>query len=227
MILVDGLQEGVRNSLFGGFWRCIWQLRRCCLNGLWKILCSLPRHLLSPVALPRSVTLDFYPCPVGIDTSFLVVSRLPSCVIRPASRAQLPRELGKWSDMFRAAQQNQILNNDTSGTCQVDYPLRLGQYCWYLRFILSNNNDQPKSNSVHKSCACYTPTQTIMHVRHFVGASYVSAVIAQSLFINSLPEYSVLPACAERPLSTIVRDMRYGCGDGKQTTSYSCFCTDS
>lgn len=51
--------------------------------------------------------------------------------------------------------------------------------------------------------------------------------MAQSLFINSFPEYSALPACAEHPLSTIVRDMVNGCGDDQKTTSYSCFCTDS
>ncbi|KAH8655368.1 hypothetical protein BX600DRAFT_525380 [Xylariales sp. PMI_506] len=52
------------------------------------------------------------------------------------------------------------------------------------------------------------------------------ATAAQSIFINRIPEYSDLPSCAEYPLSTIVRDMVSGCGDGGRTTSYRCFCTD-
>jgi hypothetical protein len=50
---------------------------------------------------------------------------------------------------------------------------------------------------------------------------------AQSIFINKVPDYSSLPSCAEIPLSTIVRNMEQGCGDGGKTTSYSCFCTAS
>ena len=49
----------------------------------------------------------------------------------------------------------------------------------------------------------------------------------QHVFINQVPEYSSLSSCAEVPLSTIVRDMEQGCGDGGKTTSYSCFCTAS
>ncbi|KAI0901156.1 hypothetical protein F4806DRAFT_183139 [Annulohypoxylon nitens] len=49
----------------------------------------------------------------------------------------------------------------------------------------------------------------------------------QRYFINTLSAYSALPSCAEKPLSFIVRDMESGCGDHKQTTSYSCFCTAS
>lgn len=67
-----------------------------------------------------------------------------------------------------------------------------------------------------------------MHMRRLFEAWFVATTAtAQSLFINSFPEYSALPACAEHPLSTIVRDMVNGCGDDQKTTSYSCFCTDS
>jgi hypothetical protein len=47
------------------------------------------------------------------------------------------------------------------------------------------------------------------------------------LFINKLPDYSSIAACAEFQLSTIVRNMEDGCGDGSKTTSYNCFCHTS
>ncbi|KAM7202608.1 hypothetical protein V8F20_004397 [Naviculisporaceae sp. PSN 640] len=50
---------------------------------------------------------------------------------------------------------------------------------------------------------------------------------ATPIYINALTAYSDLPACAEVPLSNIVRNMWSGCGDGSQLTSFSCFCTDS
>ncbi|CAG9975166.1 unnamed protein product [Clonostachys byssicola] len=46
-------------------------------------------------------------------------------------------------------------------------------------------------------------------------------------WINQLDNYSSLPVCAEGPISTIVRGMVKGCGDGGRATSYSCFCTQS
>jgi hypothetical protein len=49
----------------------------------------------------------------------------------------------------------------------------------------------------------------------------------QSVFIDLIPAYKHLPPCAEVPLSTIVRDMDLGCGDGGKTTSWSCFCSTS
>lgn len=54
-----------------------------------------------------------------------------------------------------------------------------------------------------------------------------SRVVSQSIYINLIPEYSSLSSCAISPLSTIVRGMGAGCGDGSALTSYSCFCTDS
>lgn len=61
----------------------------------------------------------------------------------------------------------------------------------------------------------------------FLMILLASGVFTQNIFINQVPEYSAMPACAEAPVSAIVRDMDYGCGDGKHTTSYSCFCIDS
>lgn len=47
------------------------------------------------------------------------------------------------------------------------------------------------------------------------------------VWINTVPGYSQLSSCGEYPLSTIVRDMENGCGDGSRRTSYACFCTTS
>lgn len=49
----------------------------------------------------------------------------------------------------------------------------------------------------------------------------------QRVFIDLIPAYRQLPPCAEVPLSTIVRDMNLGCGDGGKITSWSCFCSAS
>ncbi|KAK4937963.1 hypothetical protein LTR10_021528 [Elasticomyces elasticus] len=57
--------------------------------------------------------------------------------------------------------------------------------------------------------------------------AYFSLAAAQQIYIDRLPDYSLLDACAENPLSTVVRDMYSGCGDGGVYTSYSCFCTAS
>ncbi|KAK3369848.1 hypothetical protein B0H63DRAFT_303676 [Podospora didyma] len=47
------------------------------------------------------------------------------------------------------------------------------------------------------------------------------------IYIDLIPGYANLSACAEIPLSLIVRNMWKGCADGSRLTSYSCFCTDS
>ncbi|KAK8073944.1 hypothetical protein PG994_004843 [Apiospora phragmitis] len=47
------------------------------------------------------------------------------------------------------------------------------------------------------------------------------------VYLNDAPGYAQLPPCAVTPISTIVRDMSKGCGDGGRLTSYACFCTDS
>lgn len=47
------------------------------------------------------------------------------------------------------------------------------------------------------------------------------------IYIDNIPAYHDLSFCAERPLSTIVRDMQKGCGDDSRLTSYTCFCTES
>ncbi|RHZ69888.1 hypothetical protein CDV55_103833 [Aspergillus turcosus] len=46
-------------------------------------------------------------------------------------------------------------------------------------------------------------------------------------YINKVKDYSSLAQCAVSPLSVVVRDMKSGCGDGGQYSSYSCFCTAS
>jgi hypothetical protein len=50
-----------------------------------------------------------------------------------------------------------------------------------------------------------------------------------SIFIDKIPEYALLATCAEQELSTIVRNMEYGCGDGGGSTytSFACFCYES
>lgn len=50
---------------------------------------------------------------------------------------------------------------------------------------------------------------------------------ATPIYIDRIPGYEDLKPCAVIPLSTLVRNMWGGCGDGSQLTSYSCFCTDS
>lgn len=47
------------------------------------------------------------------------------------------------------------------------------------------------------------------------------------IYINQVPAYSSMSTCAIKPVSSIVRNMESGCGDGSQTTSYACFCIAS
>ena len=48
-----------------------------------------------------------------------------------------------------------------------------------------------------------------------------------SIYIDLVPGYKNLSACAEVPVSTMIRNMWNGCGDDSKLTSFSCFCTDS
>lgn len=59
--------------------------------------------------------------------------------------------------------------------------------------------------------------------------SSLSTAVAQQtkVWINVVPQYSQLASCAVGPISTIVRGMAAGCGDGGAYTSYSCFCSAS
>ncbi|KAK5655130.1 hypothetical protein OQA88_6029 [Cercophora sp. LCS_1] len=57
--------------------------------------------------------------------------------------------------------------------------------------------------------------------------SGVSAPRPTKIYIDVVPGYKNLSTCAKDPLSSLVRGMRNGCGDGSDLTSYSCFCTDS
>ncbi|CAA9966522.1 hypothetical protein PTMSG1_09881 [Pyrenophora teres f. maculata] len=65
-----------------------------------------------------------------------------------------------------------------------------------------------------------------------VALSSLAVVAADgptSIFIDSIPEYRLLAKCAEKEVSTIVRDMVYGCGDGGNGAyqSFACFCYES
>jgi hypothetical protein len=72
-----------------------------------------------------------------------------------------------------------------------------------------------------------TLAQTIRFAAFAAFATLASASGATKIFINQIPEYASLAKCAEPELSTIVRNMYYGCGDGSKTTSYACFCYES
>ncbi|KAK7973807.1 GPI ethanolamine phosphate transferase 2 [Apiospora arundinis] len=83
------------------------------------------------------------------------------------------------------------------------------------------------------------PTETAMTTSTFTQLPRVSVTTASelsipfnwdhktSIYLDKAPGYWQLPACAMTPISTIVRDMSKGCGDGGRLTSYTCFCTDS
>jgi len=43
-----------------------------------------------------------------------------------------------------------------------------------------------------------------------------------SIFIDQIEEYKLLATCAELELSTIVRNMKWGCGDGGSYQSFTC-----
>jgi hypothetical protein len=45
-----------------------------------------------------------------------------------------------------------------------------------------------------------------------------------SILIDQIDEYALLATCAELELSTIVRNMKYGCGDGGNGTFTSFTC---
>ncbi|RDW57817.1 hypothetical protein BP5796_12618 [Coleophoma crateriformis] len=65
-------------------------------------------------------------------------------------------------------------------------------------------------------------------INFIVPLLYISSVQASSpttYYIDKVPAYSDLPTCAVEPLSSIVRGMVSGCGDGQKYTSYSCFCS--
>jgi hypothetical protein len=52
-------------------------------------------------------------------------------------------------------------------------------------------------------------------------------IVPTKIYINQVPEYNLLATCAEPEVSSIVRNMVYGCGDGSRLTSYACFCYES
>ncbi|KAF2014713.1 hypothetical protein BU24DRAFT_220095 [Aaosphaeria arxii CBS 175.79] len=65
----------------------------------------------------------------------------------------------------------------------------------------------------------------LLYALLFIVNSYIAtAAETLKIFIDEVPDYALLSTCAEAQLSTIVRDMAYGCGDDSLTTSYICFC---
>ncbi|RYN43893.1 hypothetical protein AA0112_g602 [Alternaria arborescens] len=60
-------------------------------------------------------------------------------------------------------------------------------------------------------------------------ANIVATSGPTSIFIDQIDEYALLATCAELELSTIVRNMKYGCGDGGDGAfqSFTCFCYES
>jgi hypothetical protein len=48
-----------------------------------------------------------------------------------------------------------------------------------------------------------------------------------SIFIDKIEEYALLATCAELELSSIVRNMEYGCGGHSEYESFACFCYES
>jgi hypothetical protein len=60
-----------------------------------------------------------------------------------------------------------------------------------------------------------------------LGSASVQAAPQTSIFIDQIPLYDALPACAEERVSAIIRAQSSGCGDNMQLTSFSCFCVDS
>jgi hypothetical protein len=57
-------------------------------------------------------------------------------------------------------------------------------------------------------------------------ANIVATSGPTSIFIDQIDEYALLATCAELELSTIVRDMKYGCGDGGDGAFQSCTCCE-
>ena len=60
-----------------------------------------------------------------------------------------------------------------------------------------------------------------------VCAGMLNLAATKTVWMNQVIGYSSLPPCAKNPVSVIVRDMSYGCGDNNAVTSQDCFCTAS
>ena len=75
------------------------------------------------------------------------------------------------------------------------------------------------------------PTPNPFHSSNMRFYTFISILLVAEVeavfWLNQFDSYDSLPYCAEGPISSIVRDMVSGCGDGGRTTSYSCFCTRS
>lgn len=91
----------------------------------------------------------------------------------------------------------------------------------------------PRSNSVcsqyqhYHTCRTTTNMSALITSSPSVTSKVNGNFVPTRIFINQVPEYDLLPFCAETEVSSIVRNMANGCGDGSRTTSYACFCYDS
>jgi len=72
-----------------------------------------------------------------------------------------------------------------------------------------------------------TFTSTLLLLLSVSGIHGTNAPKPTPIYIDVVPGYKNLSTCAQAPLSSLVRGMQNGCGDGSDLTSYSCFCTDS
>lgn len=83
----------------------------------------------------------------------------------------------------------------------------------------------------HALAPLIVPTPNPFHSSNMRFYTFISLLLVvqvrATFWLNQLDSYDSLPYCAEGPISSIVRDMVSGCGDGGRTTSYSCFCTRS
>ena len=70
-------------------------------------------------------------------------------------------------------------------------------------------------------------TMFIHLLTRLLWASMLNLAYAKTIWMNQVSGYSSLPPCAITPVSVIVRDMSYGCGDNNAVTSQDCFCTAS
>lgn len=60
-----------------------------------------------------------------------------------------------------------------------------------------------------------------------LGLRTALAAVKTHIYIDQVPLYTSLQACAQDRLNAIVRAQASGCGDDTQLTSFACFCIDS
>ncbi|KAG8169409.1 hypothetical protein KVR01_000154 [Diaporthe batatas] len=82
--------------------------------------------------------------------------------------------------------------------------------------------------AMSRASNAYATLLCLVSAAFICRADSSSSVVPQTKnYIDTIPGYDELSACASRVLSTIVRDENSGCQDTYALTSYTCFCTDS